>query len=223
MRPITAMTAMTSTANRRRRQRGSTIMEFALVGPALILLFFGTVGTGITLGRYTQALSICRDLAHMYADGVDFSQTQNQNIAVQLAQGTGMTVNGGTGVVIFTRISTVYQADCDASGYTASCGNLGRAVITQRLTVGNAAMKVSAFGTPTAGLMDSLGNISPSVYLQNTDSSVQATNFTPLLTNAGATQQQGDAAYVVEVYLPYADVSFLGFSTPPGAYVSYIF
>ena len=198
-------------------------MEFALVGPALVLLFFGTVGVGITLGRYVQALSICRDLAHMYADGVDFSQTMNQNIAVQLAHGTGMTATGGNGVVIFTRISTVYQADCDASGFGSSCGNLNQAVITQRLVLGNPALHQSAYGTPTPSLIDNLGNISPSVYLQNTDASVRAANFTAQLTGAGAVQGQGDAAYAVEVYIPYADVSFLGFYTPGGAYVSYIF
>ena len=209
--------------SRNSRQRGSAIMEFALVAPFLIMLFFGTVGTGIALGRYITAINVCRDLGHMYAKGIDFSQTTNRNIAVQLASGTGMTANGGNGVVLFTLITTVYQADCDAAGFHSSCNNLNQAVIVQRVVIGDTTLKTSAFGTPTASLLGAQGNISPSVYLQNTDGSVRTANFTPLMAAAGAAQQQGDFAYVVEVSFPYPDLSYLGASTPPSAYVRFIF
>ena len=118
----------------------------------------------------------------------------NRNLALQLAQGTGMTATGGNGVVILSRISTLYQADCDASGFSATCGNLGQAVFTQRLAIGNTALRASAFGTPNSALINAQGNISPSGYLQDTDSTTRATGFTPLLTAAGETQAQGDAA-----------------------------
>ena len=66
------------------RQRGSAITEFAIVAPCLVLTLFGTVGLGTMLGRYIQATTVCRDLAHMYVDGVDFTQTGSQNVALQL-------------------------------------------------------------------------------------------------------------------------------------------
>ncbi len=204
----------------RSRQHGTAIIEFALVAPFLVLAFLGTVGVGISLGRSIHSVQFCRDIAHMYADGVDFTQAGNKAIAVQLAQAAGMTASGGNGVVVLTKVITVYQADCDAAGVT--CTNLGLAVITQRVTVGNAALRASNFGTPTPTLMDSLGNISANVYLTNSDSSVQTSGFTPLLTTAGMTQQQGDTAWVAESYFIYPALNFF-FSSSPGVYTRFIF
>jgi hypothetical protein len=200
-------------------------MEFAVVAPALIMLFFGTVALGLILGRYIQAVQVCRDLTHMYSDGVDFSQAGYQNIALQLAQGSGMTVTGGHGVVIFSQVMTVYQADCNAAGYQNSCTNLGQSVFTERLYIGNQALRSSAFGTPGSTLLNSQGNISPSVYLRNTDSSVLANGFTALLAASGQSGglPQGQFAYMVELYFTYPDLSYLGNSTSGGAYVRFIF
>jgi TadE-like protein len=206
----------------RRKQRGSTILEFALVAPFLIVSLFAVAGLGISLGRYIQALQVCRDTAHMYADGVDFTQAGNQNLLVLMAQGSNMTATGGNGVIILSRISTVFQADCDAAGIV-SCNNLGLAVFVQRVVIGNASLHTSAFGTPNAALADAQGNISPSVYLQNTDSSVRTSGFSALLTAAGDPQNQGDAAWVVELYFSYPDMAFLGTAQPGGVYTRFIY
>lgn len=231
---------------RRRKQSGSTILELALVFPMLTLLLFGTVGLGVMLGRYIKAEQICRDVAHMYSDGVDFSQTNNQNIIIQqLAAGTGMTATNGNGVIILSRISTVYQADCNAAGLSANCTNLGLPVFVQRLYMGKQSLKSSPFGTPTSTLMDSQGNISTTAYMKNTDATVRTSNFIGQLddavSRAGGTtpgssptcgnlnasttcaQAQGSVAYVAEVYLTYPDIGFLGWSTAGGAYVRFIF
>ena len=207
------------------RERGSTIVEFAIVAPFLIFTFFGTVGLGIMLGRTIQVNQVCRDLAHMFADGVDFTQTASQNVAVQLAQGTGMTANGGNGVVIFSRVITVYQADCDAAGYGGNCTNLGLCVITQRVVVGNQALRASAFATPTPALLDSAGNIANSVYLQNTDSSVQTTGLAALLVAAGEANliPQGNSVWVTEVFFTAPDLSYLGTNPGGGSYARFIF
>src|SRR5580700_11540091 len=102
----------------RGNEKGNALLEFAAVSIVVIPLFFGMVGPGVQLGRMNEAVQICRDAAHMYARGVDFSQVANQNILVNLATGTGMTVNGGNGVVIMSQIVEVYQADCTAAGLT---------------------------------------------------------------------------------------------------------
>jgi Flp pilus assembly protein TadG len=230
---------------RRLKQSGSTILELAIIFPLLTLLLFGTVGLGVMLGRFITAEQICRDVAHMYSDGVDFSQTNNQNIIIQqLAAGTGITATGGNGVIILSQIQTVYQADCNAAG-VSPCTNLGLPVFVQRLYMGQQSLKSSSFGTPTSTLMDAQGNISASVYMSNSDSTVRTTNFIGQLddamTRAGATapgsapncgqlaanptcaQVQDNAAYVAEVYFTYPDIGFLGQTTPGGAYVRFIF
>ena len=207
----------------RRHQGGNTILEFAIIAPFFIMTFFGTVGLGLMFGRYIQAVHVCRDIAHMYSDGVDFTQSQSQNIVVQLAAGTGMTATGGNGAVILSRIVTVYQADCDAAGYSGSCNNLNQQVITQRIRFGDTTLRSSAFGTPTQTLINAQGNIALSVYLQNTDSSVRATGFGSLLAVAGAVQGDGDAAYVAEVFFAYPDLYYLGLSALGGAYARFIF
>jgi hypothetical protein len=207
----------------RTRLRGSTILEFALVAPFLVVVFFGVAGFGISLGRYIQALQVCRDVAHMYVDGIDFTQTSNQNLIVLMAQGSGMTTTGGNGVVILSRISTVYQSDCDAAGDSGTCNNLGLTVFTQRIVVGNASLHASAFGTPNAAILNAQGDISTNVYLQDTDNTVRTTGFSPLLSAAGVTQGQGDAAWVAELYFSYPDLGFLGTSQPAGVYTRFIF
>ena len=221
--------------NRHKRQSGSTILEFAICVPCLVMVFFGTIGLGIMLGRYIQAVQVDRDVAHMYSDGVDFTQSTPQNILVQqLAAGTGMTLTGGNGTVIFSQVQTPYLADCTAAGYTsAQCVNKNTPVFTQRIVVGNKALRASNYGTPTSTLMNSSGNIAPSVYMTNSDPTVKvATSFqSQLVTAAGAAglstslpiQPQGNIAYVVETYFQYPDIGFLGFNTTGGAYSCFIF
>ena len=218
---------------RRSNQRGSTITEFALVIPFIAIAFFGTVSFGIALGRYVQVVQVCRDLAHMYADGVDFTQAGTQAIAVQLAQGTGMTANGGNGVVIFSRVQQIYTADCTAAGY-GSCPNAGLIVFTQRIVIGNAALRTSSFGTPNANILNAKGNIAPSVYLQNTDATVRTTAaMAAMYTAAGqpAGLAQGDSPWIAEAYFTAPDISFLDFSysstlrssTAGGVYARFVF
>jgi Flp pilus assembly protein TadG len=220
---------------RRRRKKlqqgGSTLIEFAIVVPCLVTLFFGTVGLGIMMGRFIQAEQMARDIAHMYSDGVDFTQATPQNIVVQqLGAGTGMTTTGGNGVVILSQVLTVYQSDCTAAGVT--CTNLGLPVFTQRIVFGNSALKNSVFGTPSPGILDVNGNISPSVYLTNSDSSVRTTGFEAALDAASVSaggagtvpaQPAGNSAYIVEVFIQYPDIGFLGWTTAGGAYTKFIF
>jgi hypothetical protein len=214
------------------QQRGSTLLEFAIVVPCLVTLFFGTVGLGIMMGRYIQVEQMARDIAHMYSDGVDFTQTTPQNIVVQqLAAGTGMTTTGGDGVVIFSQVQTVYASDCTAGG-VSPCTNQGLPVFTQRIVVGNSSLKNSVFGTPSAAILDANGNIAPSVYLSNSDSSVRTSGFESALDAASISaggsgtppaQPAGNTAYVVEVFIQYPDIGFLGWSTAGGAYTRFIF
>ena len=214
------------------KRSGNAILEFAIVMPCLSLMFFGTIGLGIMLGRYVQAVQVARDVAHMYSNGVDFSQTTSKNILLQLASGTGMTAAGGNGVVIFSQVRTVYAADCTAAAVTP-CTNQGLPVFVQRVVVGNSALRTSSFGTPASGILDSQGNISPSIYLGNTNSTVRTSGFEAVLDTAvqratGSTptppaQAQGNTVSVVEVYFQYPDIGYLGWTTQGGAYVQILY
>jgi hypothetical protein len=206
-----------------RKERGNALLEFAAVSIVVIPLFFGMVAAGIQLGRMNEAVQICRDAAHMYARGVDFSQVANQNILVNLATGTGMTVSGGNGVIVMSQIIQVYQADCTAAGLTSGqCANLNQLVFINRMVTGNSGLRPSNYGTPPSAYIDSLGNIAPSDYLTRSNLVVTGGMSTELA-NAGLTMNDGDIAYLTEFYESMPDLSFLGGSSSGGVYAKAVF
>jgi hypothetical protein len=203
---------------KRNSERGSTALEFALVTLAIVPMLFGGVAMGIILGRGIQAVQITRDAGHMYGLGVDFTAAGAQNIVGKLAQGFNMS-NTGNAVLIFSQIVTVYQADCNASGLTNSCTNLGQPVFAQRIVLGNSGLRASAFGTPNPAFIGGSGNIAPSDYFQQVG--LRAGGFGAILP-----QNDGDTAWVVEGFFTQPDLSFLvpGFQQANrGTYVRSIF
>jgi len=206
-----------------RNEKGNALLEFAVVSIVVIPLFFGMVGSGIQLGRMNEAVQICSDAGHMFARGVDFSQTANQNILVSLATGSGMTVSGGNAVMIMSEIIQVYAADCTAAGLTAGqCTNSGQLVFVNRLITGSSSLRASNYGTPPANMVNAQGNISASNYL--TASSLVVTGgFATELTNAGLTLNDGDIAYLTEFYESTPDLSFLGVTGSTGVYTKAVF
>ncbi len=218
---------------RRSRQGGNALLEFAVVFPTVVTLFFGSVGLGIMLGRYIQAIQVCRDIAHMYADKtVDFTSATAQKIVTQqLASGVGMTSTGGNGVVILTRVITLYDNDCIANGVPVNkCTNYKKPVITQRIIIGNSSLRTSNYGTAPSGSTDAAGNVSGSKY--TIDPNLVAGNFETVAESAqtralgsstNPAQQAGDASYIAEVYFKYPDLGFLGWTTAGGAYASFFF
>jgi Flp pilus assembly protein TadG len=212
-----------SNAKLSRKESGNALLEFAAVSIVVIPLFFGMVAAGIELGRMNEAVQICRDAAHMYARGVDFSQIANQNILVNLATGTGMTVNGGNGVITMSQIIRVYQADCTAAGLTSGqCANLNQLVFINRMVTGNSGLRPSNYGTPPSAYIDSLGNIAASDYLTRSNLVVSG-GMTTELTNSGLTLNDGDIAYLTEFYESMPDLSFLGASGSGGVYAKAVF
>lgn len=204
-----------------RKRSGHAILEFAVVSIVLIPLFFGMVGVGVNMGRMVQAVQVSRDAGHLYAKGVDLSQSANQNIIVNLATGIGMTATGGNGVMILSQLSRIYQADCDAAGLSNSCSNLGQVVFIGRIVIGNAGLSLSRFATPPSSIVNSSGNIGAADYLTNP--SDVATGFASVLSGAGLTLNQGDVVYLAETYFSTPDLSFLGTQASQGVYARSIF
>jgi hypothetical protein len=202
----------------RRKQRGNSLVEFALISVFIVPLMLGTVSVGMALGRSIQATQVSRDAGHMFVRQLDFSIPANQDIVVRLAYGMGMTRTGGNGVVILSRIMFIGTAECAAGGLTVGqCPNYNLPVFTQRIVIGNPSKRTSSFGTPASNLLLSNGEITPANYL--TQASARVQNFGTLLT-----LQPAELAYVAEAYFEAPEWSFPGTAyTGTGVYARTIF
>jgi hypothetical protein len=198
----------------RKGERGSELIEFALVTSCLLPVLFGTIVVGLNLGRSIQVSQVGRDTGHMYARSVDFSDVNNQNLVVRLAEGLNITQAGGSGVVILSTITYISQQDCTAAGLsTAACTNMNQPVFTHRVVIGNRALRASSFGTPKPALVDSKGKVSN--YM--TDLTTRAVGFQGVLT-----LQSGEYAYLCEVFVRSSDYGLPGYEST-GVYARSVF
>jgi hypothetical protein len=207
-------------ARRSIAQKGSTMVEFVLTSLFWLVLLTGTVVIGGNLIKSIQVVQLCRDVGHMYAYGVDFSQTSNQNIITQLANGMNFSTAGtGNGVVILSDVTAIGANQCTAAGLAANtgqCPNLNQTVFSRRLVVGNSAMRSSNFGTPSASIVGANGYIAAQDYL--TDASARTSNFVQLLPLAA-----GDVSHLTETYFASPELDWSGIMTGTGTYSYAIF
>jgi hypothetical protein len=204
---------------RRIPQSGSIMIEFTLSTLLWVVLLSGLSVVGLNVIRALRVAQICRDAGHLYAYGLDFTQTGNQNLLIELCSGLNVTATGGNGVFIFSTVEYIDTPQCTAAGLqgnTTSCPNLGQAVFTQRLLVGNSNLYSSKFGTPSASIVGVGGAIASSNYLKNT--SARAKGFTNLLPMTG-----GQIAYLTETYFSSPDFDWRGYMTGTGVYDKSIF
>ena len=197
---------------RRRGERGTAALEFAFAFALFwIPLFLGMVVIGFNLIRAVQVTQVCRDAGHMYAYGIDFSQSAYQNLLVNLAIGLNMTTTGGNGVVILSSVTYIDSAACTAGGYqadTTHCPNLNTIVFTRRIVIGNSTLHSSNLGSPNSAELDSSGNVSVSGYL--TDTANQVSNFSSIIPLTA-----GQFAFVSEMFVNSPDTSWwTAVSTP---------
>jgi len=195
------------------------MIEFVFSTLFWAVLLMGLSVVGFNLVRSLQTSEICRDAGHLYAYGLDFSQTGNQNLLIQLCAGMNVTTTGGNGVFLFSTIMYIDAPQCTAAGLqgnTGSCPNLGQSVFTQRLVVGNSGLFASKFGTPSAGIVGTSGFIGSSNYLTNT--TARAAGFTSLLPMTG-----GQIAYLTETYFSSPDLDWGTFMSGTGVYARNIF
>jgi hypothetical protein len=180
----------------------------------------GTVTTGIGLGKSIQVSQVARDAGHMFVRQVGFSQPTNKEIIVRLSRGLRMTLTGGNGTVILTQVLMIGPNECTAGGLTAAqCTNINRAVITQRLVVGNASLYASAIGTPNSNLIKADGTILVDDYLKNT--SCRANTLSTGGTNPSTGQltlQNAERTFIAEAYFRAPELSFLNRNAPVNLY-----
>lgn len=202
--------------SRRRRDRpaeqGAALVEFLISGVVWIPFLFGTMILGLNIIRAIQVTQVCRDAGHMYSEGIDFSQTNNQNLLIALAQGLNMTTTGGNGNIILSTVTYIGASDCTAGGLQAnstSCPNMNQQVFISRVIIGNSSTQASTFGTPNSADIDSSGNIAAKYYL--TDTSTRAVGLSNLITLSS-----GQDAYMSEMFVSSPDLSWWNFLGTPG-------
>lgn len=160
-------------------EKGSSLIDFALVSLFLVPIMVATISLGFNTSRAIQVTTVTRDAANMYARWVDFSLPANKNLLTRLAAGLDMTVNGGNGVLILSKVTFISDSDCTGAGLTtAQCTNRNQYVIMNRIVIGNPSFHASAFGTPSPTGQASNGDIVD--YLR--DTSARANNFGSVLT-----------------------------------------
>jgi len=176
---------------RRSSQRGNAMIEFGLAMAFVAPLMMSTFSFALNMTKAIQVAQVVRDAGHMYARSTDFSTTGNKRILVRLAQGLGMTEDGGDAVVILSKISKIENADCVAAGLsTGDCVNKDHYVIVQRQVVGNALYHASKYcSPPNASLELPEGNALDVLR----DNNLQMVNTGDL-----PTLRTGQYAYVVE-------------------------
>ena len=213
-------------ARAQRGQSGNTIIEFALVLSFLVPMFAGAFTIGMGLTKAIQVSNVTWDAVILMVtantnaqSGLDLSQSQNQTILVQAAQGLGMNQAGtynpsttGNGEVILSQVVMVGPTECSNAGLTpngtapfwstANCPNFGSYAFEYRVVIGNTAQGASTFGNPGVAVRSN-GTISPANIASN--ASDQAPNFP---TATGMTLSASTYALVAEMY---ANVSYLNF------------
>ena len=204
---------------KRTRNRGGMAIEFSLSLFVLMPLLMGTSVIGMNLLRAIQVTQFCRDVGHMYAYGIDFSQAANKTLLTHLAQGLDVQTSGGNGAVIFSTVTFVGSTDCTAAGLaanTTSCPNLNQAVFCRRIVVGDPSKLTSHYGTPNSSIIGAGGYITSTNYLR--DTSDRAAGFSNLMSLSS-----GQFAYLTEAYVAAPDIDWKGYMTGTGSYSFNIF
>jgi hypothetical protein len=229
---------------RKKNQGGQELIEFALVALLLITLLMGSFVLGMNLLRSIEANQTCRDLTDMYIHGADFSTYSMQQLAGRLATGLNLQIgggfagnsdantgNGGNTLITVSEIMYVGSTtspDCVAVG-ASNCTNQNSFVFRQQLQFGNGTLNTqspSSLGNPNTAAISSSGVLANSI----TDSGAKLPNpgqsnmisLWQSNSNGQAPLQDGQVAYVVELYSQSPDLS-LGSFSGSGVYARYFF
>lgn len=217
----------------KRRQRGTALLEFALVAPCLVMMFGIALSIGLASTRAMTVSALTRNVLRLTIQGVDFSAAsaqglENQKLVSKMARGLGMATSAtnftpnptGKALVVLSKVVKVDNFQCASgisgwNGQPSTCPNHGQYVLTYRLRIGNVTQWTSRIGNPVTA-PDPDGYYSDSVIATNTG--VRVPTFSSILTLNG-----GKEAYMVEVFADNADYNlFRRFSAMPYIYKRYV-
>jgi hypothetical protein len=213
----------------RRGQRGSFILETAIVLMTLLILLMGVFQMGLMLIRAMQAGELCRNANVLMVQGIDLSTSQNQQLLLRTAPALGINTPGvwtanssGSGVVILSKVMLVGPLECSVGvspfdGTTKTCPNLGSYVITYRINIGNTSEGSSFIGNPSStpntnsanGLVGSLTDAQICTVTGN-----QTTTFSPVLALSS-----DSFSWVAEVYADSKNFNLFSVMAAPTIYM----
>ena len=208
---------------RSNRQKGSFMVEFAIVGWTLFYMMAGTLQIGLNLNRAMTAASVCRDANVLTVRNIDLSLSSNQQLLTRAGAGLGLNQSGswapdpnGRGVIYISKVILVGPLECangvsNFDGTVNTCPNLNRYVIAMRIGIGNTTNWPSAVGTP-ASTPGTSGKISDSEICTNTGN---VTTAFPADLSLAADQ----FTFVSEVFADTSNMRFFTFLTPPAIYM----
>lgn len=200
---------------RNHHEKGNTYIEFVLVASFFFVpAILGLVTVGIAVLRNFQVNQLTRDVGHMMARGVDFSQQSYQDlVANQLANGLSLQANSGNvtgnttgnGVMVLSVFQNL-PASCN-------CTNSGHVVLVDRVVIGNKNLYTSPYAN-TATVDAASGQVSNFV----SDAGARADNVAGVIT-----LQTGGMAYMAEGSFAFKDLGVIGFIANLGAFNRSVF
>lgn len=201
---------------RRKNQKGTSILEFALIVWPTLLMLMGVVVVGNGLGRAVQAGQVCRDADSMYVRGVDFSLSGNRDELARLGAALNLqNANSGNGLVILSKVTFIPDPS-SSCGLPADAGystcTVGQYRLAQRTIFGNTSLPGTHFPTTGSPTYDSANNVTNySNYTTGTAATIDNFQNTLVL-------YPGQFSYIAETYFQMLDLSMPGFQSSPGVY-----
>jgi len=201
------------------RERGSFIVEFALVAPFIMMLLAGSFTVGMGLNRSIQCSQVCRNANALLARGVDLSKTNAQQMLIRSASGMGFNIAGSTspdpngkGGIYLTKVIRVGDNQCYLgipawNGTPSSCPNYDQYVIAQRIRICNTTRWSSQIGAPTSTLTAS--GVVSDADIANISGN-RATNFTGIITLS-----LDEFAFVSELFADIDDLAMMPWLLAP--------
>jgi len=198
----------------KRNEKGNVYIEFVLVASFFFVpVILGMITVGIAVLRNFQVNELTRNVGHMMAKGVDFSQQANQNLVVNdLANGLSLQANSGNvtgsssgnGVLVLSAFESLTAA--------CNCTNAGHVVLVDRIVIGNKTLYTSQFGAPAT--LSASGNVAN----YTTDTGARADNVSSVIAIAS-----GGLAYMAEGDFAFKDLGVVGFISNLGAFNRAVF
>jgi hypothetical protein len=200
---------------RKRCRKGNAYIEFVLVASFFFVpIILGLITVGISAIRNIQVNQVTRDVGHMMARGVDFSQQGNQNLIVNnLANGLSLVANQGNATGGTSGNGVLVLSFFQHMGTSCACTNAGHTVVMRRITIGNKSVFSSPFGSP-AYVDASTGLVSN--YAQ--DAGARADNVAGIISLG-----DGGLAFMCEGSFAFKDLGVAGFIANLGAFNRTVF
>jgi Flp pilus assembly protein TadG len=184
---------MRRNSTRKNRQKGSSVLEFALIGMPTVFLLLGVVVIGIDLSRAVQVAQICRDSDSMFVRGAAMYSASAQAFIARLGAGMNMQTTGGDGLITLSKVQFIPDPSCGtpASPTYANC-TTGVTRLMQRIVIGDTTLPGTTYPTHGSVTYDALDQVNN--YL--TDGNAVIDNFATLAFQL----KPNEISYISEAY-----------------------